>query len=67
MCPILSAEFNNSLSCHGNNGEVDLMDFVRDPMFEAVVKQLFGRNNVPEKKVCVSVCDEGGMCVCECR
>ncbi|XP_064397824.1 24-hydroxycholesterol 7-alpha-hydroxylase-like [Halichondria panicea] len=47
MCPSLSAELNNSLSCHGNSGEAELMDFVRDPMFEAVVRQLFGKENVP--------------------
>ncbi len=57
MCPSLSAEFNNSLSCHGNSGEAELMDFVRDPMFEAVVRQLFGKENVPSTRV-------GCMCGC---
>ena len=56
MCPSLSAELNNSLSCHGNSGEAELMDFVRDPMFEAVVRQLFGKENVPSTRV-------GCMCV----
>jgi len=27
------------------------MDFVRDAMFEAVVKQLFGKDNVPQTRV----------------
>ena len=30
---------------------MNLMDFVRDAMFEAVVRQLFGHNNVPQEKV----------------
>ena len=34
---------------------MDLMDFVRDAMFEAVVRQLFGHDNVPQEKVCVWV------------
>lgn len=64
MCPILSAEFNNSLRCHGDSGKMELMDFVRDPMFEAVVMQLFGRENVPEKTVC-ALCVEGVLpCMC---
>ena len=33
------------------------MDFVRDPMFEAVVRQLFGKENVPATRV-------GYMCGC---
>ena len=52
MCPILSQEFYTSLLAHGQQGEMDLMDFVRDAMFEAVVKQLFGHDNVPQEKVC---------------
>ncbi len=59
MCPTLSAELNNSLGCHGNSGEMELMDFVRDPMFEAVVRQLFGKENVPFTRV-------GCVCVCVC-
>ena len=50
LCPILSEGFQKSLSSHGNEGEMELMDFVRDPMFEAVVRQLFGRENVPKSK-----------------
>ena len=52
MCPVLSQEFYTSLLAHGRQGEMDLMDFVRDAMFEAVVKQLFGHDNVPQEKVC---------------
>ena len=51
MCPLLSQEFQTSLLQHGNGGEMDLIDFVRDPMFEAVVKQLFGHDNVPKERV----------------
>ena len=64
MCPILSAEFNKSLGCHGNSGEMDLMDFVRDPMFEAVVIQLFGRENVPQKTVSVCACVHAYLRAC---
>ena len=53
MCPILSTEFHNSFSCHGDSGEMELMDFVRDPMFEAVVRQLFGKDNVPDNTVMI--------------
>ena len=52
MCPVLSEEFHTSLLSHGEQGEIDLMDFVRNAMFEAVVKQLFGHDNVPQEKVC---------------
>lgn len=55
MCPILSQEFYTSLLDHGRQGEMDLMDFVRDAMFEAVVRQLFGHDNVPREKVCTCV------------
>lgn len=51
MCPILCQEFHTSLLQHGNGGEMELMDFVRDPMFEAVVRQLFGQENVPKERV----------------
>ena len=51
MCPVLSREFHTSLLSHGGQGEMELMDFVRDAMFEAVVKQLFGHENVPQDKV----------------
>ncbi len=51
LCHALSAEFNSSLGCHGDAGEMELMDFVRDAMFESVVRQLFGRENVPTGKV----------------
>lgn len=54
MCPILSQEFYTSLLAHGREGEMDLMDFVRDAMFEAVVRQLFGHDNVPQEKVCIT-------------
>ena len=30
---------------------MDLMDFVRDAMFESVVRQLFGEDNVPQTRV----------------
>ena len=51
LCPVLSQEFYRCLSFYGDQGEMDLMDFVRDAMFEAVVKQLFGKDNVPQTRV----------------
>ena len=30
---------------------MDLMDFIRDAMFESVVRQLFGEENVPQTRV----------------
>ncbi len=51
LCHALSAEFATCLSCYGNGGEMELMDFVRDAMFEAVVRQLFGADNMPREKV----------------
>eukprot|EP00731_Ephydatia_muelleri_P030117 Em0021g640a len=46
LCPQLSQEFHSHL-VHFNEGEVDLMDFVRDSMFTPVVTKLFGRENLP--------------------
>ena len=51
LCHALSTEFHSSLGCHGDAGEVELMAFVRDAMFESVVRQLFGADNVPSNKV----------------
>lgn len=51
LCHALSQEFHACLSSYGDSGEMQLMDFVRDAMFEAVVRQLFGKDNVPTKKV----------------
>ena len=51
LCPILSQEFYRSLCYHGEEGEMDLMDFIRDAMFESVVRQLFGEDNVPQTRV----------------
>ena len=51
LCHALSAEFYSSLGCHGDAGEMELMDFVRDAMFKSVVRQLFGTENVPAEKV----------------
>ena len=51
LCPILSQEFYRSLCYHGEQGEMDLMDFIRDAMFESVVRQLFGEENVPQTRV----------------
>ena len=51
MCPVLSRGFYDSLRCHDDEGEMELMEFVRSAMFDAVVKQLFGHQNVPQTKV----------------
>ena len=32
----------------GSEGEMDLMSFVRQTLFDSVVRQLFGANNVPQ-------------------
>ena len=34
------------------------MDFVRDAMFDCVVKQLFGHDNVPANKVSTRQCSK---------
>jgi hypothetical protein len=55
LCHALSAEFHSTLGYHGDAGEIELMDFVRDAMFESVVRQLFGARNVPTGKVSYEV------------
>ena len=51
MCPKLSHGFYVSLCSHGDDGEMELMDFVRHAMFEAVVRELFGQENTPKTQV----------------
>ena len=53
LCPIMSSEFFSSLNAHGEGGEKEMYDFVQEAMFEAVTKELFGRDNVPKNKVCL--------------
>ena len=31
------------------------MDFIRNAMFEAVLKQIYGQDNVPQTRVCLPV------------
>jgi 24-hydroxycholesterol 7alpha-hydroxylase len=47
LCPALSKGFHSSFSKFGAGGEMDLMTFVRQNMFDSVVTQLFGAENVP--------------------
>ena len=63
MCPVLSRGFYDSLCFHDNEGEMELMEFVRSAMFDAVVKQLFGHQNVPQTKVSNSRSHEHQMVI----
>ena len=51
LCPAVSKEFHTNLLTYGNGGEMNLMDFVRDTMFECAVKQMYGKDNVPQDRV----------------
>ena len=51
ICPTLSRDFHSGLLSYGQQGEMELMDFVRNVMFEAAVKQAYGCDNVPQEKV----------------
>ena len=44
----LSIDLYGSFRKLGDDGEMDLMSFVRRTMFDSVVRQLFGADNVPE-------------------
>lgn len=50
LCHALSNHFHHTLCSYGDAGEMQLMHFVRDAMFQSVVTQLFGEDNVPVKK-----------------
>lgn len=52
LCPSVSRDFHATLLVHGASGEIDLMDFVRDSIFESAVKKAYGKDNVPKEKVC---------------
>ena len=41
-------DLHGSFKKLGDDGEMDLMSFVRHTMFDSVVRQLFGADNVPE-------------------
>ncbi len=52
MCPALSGHFHGFLtSSYGEEGEMELFDFVRGTMFDVVVRELYGSDNIPEDKV----------------
>ncbi|CAI8057545.1 24-hydroxycholesterol 7-alpha-hydroxylase, partial [Geodia barretti] len=48
LCPKLCRDLYGSFRKLGDDGEMDLMSFVRRTMFDSVVRQLFGADNVPE-------------------
>lgn len=56
LCPALCKEFYQYLGSYGDCGEKDLMEFVRDVMFDCVVRQLFGQDNAPTSKVSTHLC-----------
>ena len=51
ICPTLSEKFYSCLNSYGDEGEMDLMEFVRHAMFEAVVREFFGSENAPQTQV----------------
>jgi 24-hydroxycholesterol 7alpha-hydroxylase len=48
LCPVLSRDLYGGFSKFGKEGEMELMSFVRHTMFDSVVRQLFGSENVPQ-------------------
>ena len=42
------------------------MDFIRNAMFEAVVKQIYGQDNVPQTRVCLPVVFVHPFCAFKC-
>ncbi len=51
LCPVMCEEFRSSLDSNDDSGERQLMNFVQEAMFQAVTRELFGRDNVPKNKV----------------
>ena len=44
----LSTDLYDAFSKFGNKGEMELMSFVRQTMFDSVMRQLYGSNNMPQ-------------------
>lgn len=56
LCPVMCKEFYSSFSSYEQTGEKEMYDFVQEAMFEAITRELFGRDNVPKDKVgCVAM------------
>lgn len=51
LCPAMCSEFHSSLFSYGETGQKLMYDFVQEAMFEAITKELFGRDNMPKNKV----------------
>lgn len=51
LCLAMCTEFNRSLASYGDSGEKDIVDFVQEALFEAITRELFGKDNAPLNKV----------------
>lgn len=51
LCQALSVAFHDQISSRVKDGEIELMQLVRNTMFTPVVKQLFGDENLQLSEV----------------